>query len=280
MQDSNKNIILIKCTDQKGLIFTISETITKYGLNIVANREFVSHDTSMFFMRTVVEGTFSMDDLKNKLQDVLPLNANVVIKKSEPKRIVVLATKESHCLGDLLIRQYANEMNAEIKAVISNHKVLKNLVKGFDIPYHFVDHKHFSREEHENLVIQIIEQYQPDIIVLAKYMRILTPNFIKKFNNKIINIHHSFLPAFIGANPYRQAYDRGVKIIGATSHFVTADLDEGPIIAQSVIPIDHTYSPKQMAQAGRDVEKVVLANALKLMLDDKIILDGNKTYIF
>jgi formyltetrahydrofolate deformylase len=179
----------------------------------------------------------------------------------------------------LLIRYIEGELEANIKAVISNHDILREFVEKFDIPYHHISADDLDREEHEDMISEIVDEYNPDYLVLAKYMRILTPNFTKKYSNKTLNIHHSFLPAFIGANPYKQAHNRGVKIIGATAHIVTDDLDEGPIIVQDITRIDHTFSWKDMQRAGRDVEKVVLSNALKLLLEDRIVINQNKTVI-
>jgi formyltetrahydrofolate deformylase len=193
---------------------------------------------------------------------------------------VVLATKEHHALGDLLIRNFYQELKAEIVAVVSNHEYLRDLVAKFGIPYHYVAHQGLEREEHEGRVLEIIDGYQPEYLVLAKYMRVLSPNFVDCYRGRIINIHHSFLPAFVGAKPYHQAYERGVKIIGATAHFVSDDLDEGPIIAQDVIPVDHTFSAEEMIGAGRDVEKTVLAKALKLVFEDRVFINGNKTVVF
>jgi len=209
----------------------------------------------------------------------LPKEHKIKLQEQTKKDIVLLVTKESHVLGDLLIRYVSGELNANIKAVISNHNDLGKLVEKFDIPYHFIDTKDLTRQEHEQKVIDKIDIYNPEIIVLAKYMRILTPQFVEYFENKVLNIHHSFLPAFIGANPYKQAHSRGVKIIGATAHYVTNDLDEGPIIYQDITRIDHSYSWEDMRNAGRDVEKIVLSNALKLLLEDKIIIYTNKTVI-
>lgn len=191
-----------------------------------------------------------------------------------------MATKEHHCLSDLLIRNEFKDLNIEVQAVIANHDVMRSLTERFKIPFHFVPTDGLSREEHETQILALINNYNPDYLVLAKYMRVLTVGFINSFPNKIINIHHSFLPAFIGANPYRQAFDRGVKIIGATAHFVDDNLDEGPIINQDIIRINHTQTPLDMAQAGRDVEKIVLAKALKLVLEDRVFIHGNKTVIF
>lgn len=184
-----------------------------------------------------------------------------------------------HCLGDLLIKHAEGKLDANITTVISNYDNLRGLVEKFDIPFEHVSHEGITREEHESRVCDIIKTYQHDVIVLAKYMRILSPNFVKQFQGKLLNIHHSFLPAFIGANPYKQAYERGVKIIGATSHFVTDDLDEGPIIAQDIIRVDHSYSWQAMRDAGHDVEKNVLSTALNLVLKDKVFVYNNKTVI-
>lgn len=190
-----------------------------------------------------------------------------------------MVTKEAHCLGDILIKAFDGSLNIDIAAVVGNYDYLQNLTEKFDIPYHFISHQGLSRQEHEQLMLKAIEQYDADCIVLAKYMRVLTPEFVEHYRHKIINIHHSFLPAFIGAKPYQQAYDRGVKIIGATAHFVTNDLDEGPIIKQDVIPVDHNFSAEDMAKAGRDVEKNVLSRALNKVVNDHVFVYENKTVI-
>jgi formyltetrahydrofolate deformylase len=158
--------------------------------------------------------------------------------------------------------------------------VLAPLAERFGIPFHHIGHEGRDRAAHEAEILEVVERYQPDYLVLAKYMRVLTPAFVDRFVRRIVNIHHSFLPAFAGASPYQQAYERGVKIVGATAHFVTADLDQGPIIAQDVIPIDHTHGPAEIAQAGRDVEKIVLARGLRLVLQDRVFVSGNRTVIF
>ncbi|GAG55927.1 unnamed protein product, partial [marine sediment metagenome] len=169
------------------------------------------------------------------MRNVLPDNAHIDLIKHEMKKIIVFVTKEHHCLGDLLIKNEYKEINAEIVAVISNHPDLESLVSKFKIPFYYFSHQNKTREEHEEEILEIVEKFDHDYIVLAKYMRILTPEFVSKFKNRIINIHHSFLPAFIGAEPYVQAFKRGVKIIGATAHFINKELDEGPIIVQEVI---------------------------------------------
>ena len=273
-------IILVHCTDEKGLIYKITRVLYENGLNIVKNKEFVDEDTTRFFMRTEAEGEADQRVLLEALTAVLPPNSRIEVVPDRKKRLVILATIENHCLGDLLMRNHFNEWNAEIKAVISNYDLLKDFTERFNLPYHHIAAEALSREAHEQLLISAINNYAPDYIVLARYMRILTPGFVQHYKDRIINIHHSFLPAFIGAHPYRQAYDRGVKIIGATAHFVNNNLDEGPIICQNVIPVDHSQNAAEMARAGRGIEKMVLAQALKLVLEDKVMLSGNKTVIF
>jgi formyltetrahydrofolate deformylase len=231
-------------------------------------------------MRTEFDGEDRIEPIRTELQSFLPAGAILRFPTRNKRRIVVLATKEHHCLGDLLIRNAFEEMNAALLAVISNHRVLDSLAQRFEIPFHLISHEGKSREAHETALIAVLHEYQPDYIVLAKYMRVLSPEFIARFPQRIINIHHSFLPAFVGANPYRQAFQRGVKIIGATAHFVTEHLDDGPIISQSVIPIDHSFSAEDMIQAGRDVEKRVLADALKLVFEERVFLCGRRTIIF
>lgn len=272
--------VLIECPDRKGLIHVITAAILQHGLNIVSNSEFVDHGSGRFFMRTEVEGELDADRLRTDLTAALPEGALVRLPHSGQRRIVVLATSEYHCLGDLLLRNAFGDFNATIAAVIANRDTLGPLVRRFDVPFHHVSHENLSRDEHDQQLLAAIAAYDPEYLILAKYMRVLGPAFITRYRDRIINIHHSFLPAFVGARPYQQAFDRGVKIIGATAHFVTEVLDEGPIIAQSVIPVDHTYSVEDMAQAGRDVEKTVLAQALKLVFDDRVFLCGQRTVIF
>jgi len=272
--------VLIDCDDAKGLVYKISKVFYDRDLNIDNNREFVDKEHGRFFMRTVVTGLFDVKELLSELKLVAPKDAHIRVIEPRDKKIVILATKESHALGDILIRYADGELGAEIECVIANHDTLKDLVERFDIPFFHVSAEGLSREEHETNVMECIDRHEFDYMVLAKYMRILTPTFVKAYPQKIINIHHSFLPAFIGANPYKQAFERGVKIIGATAHFVTDDLDEGPIIAQDVIPVNHRFSWKDMQRAGRDGEKIVLSRALALVLQDRVFVNGNKTVIF
>ncbi|RLA71202.1 MAG: formyltetrahydrofolate deformylase [Epsilonproteobacteria bacterium] len=272
--------VLIDCEDAKGLVYEISKVFYDRGLNIDNNREFVDKEYGRFFMRTVVSGLFDTQELLDTLKSVTPAAAHIRVIEPEDKKIILMVTKESHALGDILIRHADGELGAEIECVIGNHDTLEELVRRFDIPFFYIPADDMSREEHEEHVMKLINEFEFDYIVLAKYMRILTSTFVKSYTQKIINIHHSFLPAFIGANPYKQAYERGVKIIGATAHYVTDDLDEGPIIAQDVIPVNHRLTWRDMQRAGRDGEKIVLSRALSLVLNDRVFVNGNKTVIF
>jgi len=277
---ANRARVLISCDDSKGLVYRVSKVFFEFDLNIDSNREFVDKEKGKFFMRSVVTGEFDAKELENTLKEVVPNGASVRVITPNRKKIIIMATKESHALGDILIRHADGELEADICAVVANRDTLSDLVNRFDIPFIYISADGLSREEHEAKVLDELKRYQFDYIVLAKYMRILTSNFVSKYPGRIINIHHSFLPAFIGANPYKQAYERGVKIIGATAHFVTDDLDEGPIIAQDVIPVNHRFDWRDMQRAGRDVEKVVLSRALNLVLNDRVFIHGNKTIVF
>jgi len=273
-----KYILLIDTKDEKGLIYKISKILFENDVNIINEREFVDNENQKFFYRTEISGKIEIEKLKNQLQNIMPL-ANIKIHKKATKNVVILATKEAHALGDILIKQYSKDLDINIQCVIANRENLKDLVEKFNIPFYYVSADNLDRIKHENKMIEIIEKYKPDLIILAKFMRILTPNFVEKYPNKIINIHHSFLPAFIGANPYKQAYKRGVKIIGATAHFVNNDLDDGPIIEQDITRVNHEMNWEEMRNKGRDVEKNVLSRAIKLAIEDRIFVYDNKTII-
>lgn len=274
-----KKVLLIECPDSKGLIAQITNICYKHQLNIIRNTEYVDPDSGQFFMRTQLEGIFNDNTLMLDLDRALPPGSSRQLVAEGRKKVVILVTKEAHCLGDILMKVYDGSLKLDIAAVVGNHPDLQSLTEKFDIPYHVVSHLDLSREQHEAALRQVIDPYQPDYLVLAKFMRVLSPAFVAHYKERMINIHHSFLPAFIGANPYHQAHKRGVKIIGATAHFVTDDLDEGPIIKQLVTPVDHTYSALDMVKAGRDVEKNVLSKALQLVLEDRVFVHGNKTVI-
>ncbi len=273
-------ILKIDCPDQKGLVHGISGILYASGLNITETEEFVDHEKNQFFMRSEVVGKLNREEMLEKLSGLLPPSSNIQLHEKRKKNIIVFITKEYHCIGDLLVRHHFGELNANIQAIISNHAHLQGFCEKFNLPFHRVSAEKIERQEHETKISKIIDQYQPEFLVLAKYMRILTPEFTHRYKNKIINIHHSFLPAFVGAKPYVQAFTRGVKLIGATAHFVNDNLDEGPIITQDVIQTNHKNDSKMMARAGRDVEKIVLSNALRLVFDDRVFVYNNKTIIF
>ncbi len=273
-------LLRIDCPDAKGLVYAVTGALYRLDFNIISNHEFVDPATQHFFMRTVVAGSAACKAVEQELRQVLPATATIRLAPASKRPIVVLATKEVHCLGDLLVRYIDDDLPAQIRAVISNYADLAPLVQQFGIPFHHVSHHDRDRAAHEQAIIEVLDQYQPDYLVLAKYMRILTPRFVAHYQHRIINIHHSFLPAFVGARPYHQAYERGVKIIGATAHIVTDDLDTGPIIAQGVLPVNHGYTAAGMAHAGRDLEKIVLAKAVKLVLEERVFLHHNRTIVF
>lgn len=272
-------ILLTECPDSTGLVAKITNICYKHQLNILKNSEFVENETKRFFMRTELEGIFNDQTLLADLQFTLPEGSSYQLKPKARKRIVILVTKEAHCLGDILMKTYYGGLDVEIAAVVGNHDSLRQLTERFDVPFHLVSHEGLTRVEHDKLLAEKIDQYNPDYIVLAKYMRVLNPEFVARYPNRVVNIHHSFLPAFIGAKPYQRAYERGVKIIGATAHFINNELDEGPIIMQNVINVDHTYTADAMMRAGRDVEKTVLTRALELVFDERVFVYQNKTII-
>lgn len=273
-------ILLTDCPDEKGLIARITSLCCEHQLNIIKNNEFVDHPHNRFFMRTEFSGEYVKEQFEAQLKQILPEGGQYRLTSQEKKRIVILVTKEAHCLGDILMKSFYGDLNVEIAAVIGNYDTLQTLTEKFNLPFHHISHENLSRAEHEKLIAAKIREYAPDYVVLAKYMRILTPELVAEYPCRILNIHHSFLPAFIGARPYQQAFDRGVKMIGATAHFVTNNLDEGPIIEQDVIHTDHTYDAERMASAGRDVEKYVLSRALRFVTDEKIFVTGNRTIVF
>ncbi|GAB3180213.1 formyltetrahydrofolate deformylase [Telluribacter humicola] len=275
---NNRHILLMDGPDHKGLIYHVTRVLFEHNLNIIRNDEYVS-PSGYFFMRTEFEGEADPDQLLVVLQNELPQVINLRVNPKKKKDVVLMVTKEHHCLGELLIRYAFDELDANIQAVISNYNVLQPFVSKFGIPFHYISHEHKTRQEHEEAILRTLDIYQPEYVVLAKYMRVLTSDFVKHYSSRIVNIHHSFLPAFVGANPYRQAYERGVKIIGATAHFVNDDLDEGPIIAQDVKEVDHRQTATDMATLGRDTEKLVLSKALKLVFNDRVFIHNNRTII-
>jgi formyltetrahydrofolate deformylase len=274
-----KYVLLVACPDQCGLISNGTKVLADNGLNIIDQHETVEKQSGIFFMRTVFEGDID-DSLQQKLKAVFKGASTFELKEKVLPKVVVMASKEYHCLGDLLLKHKFNDLGAEILSVVSNHDTLKGLVERFDLPFVHIPVKGKKRDEHEKEVIKTLKSYDYDYIITAKYMRIFSPEFVGHFANKIINIHHSFLPAFIGHDPYQQAFDKGVKLMGATAHFINEELDQGPIITQKVMPIEQEWSIDQMIYQGRQAEVVALSKALEKVFDERVIVVKNKTIIF
>ena len=274
------SILLIQCADRIGLVATLAQTMAEANSNIVSMREYVDEENMMFFCRMELHGPFLTATTIGKLNTLLPYGVHIVYNPQPVKNIVVLVSKEHHCLADLLVRNHFGTLPVKVQSVIGNHKELGDICKRFDVPFFYINTTDKTKQQFEGELMKTIEQFKPDLLVLAKFMRILSPDFVGAFTNRVINIHHSFLQAFIGANPYKQAYQRGVKLIGATAHFVTNDLDEGPIISQQIIEVNHSFTAKNMSKAGKEVETAVLARALKLAAENRILVWNHKTVIF
>lgn len=273
-------VILVQCKDKVGLVAAIAGVMSRRNINIVSLREHVDSIANQFFLRLVTSRQEEPGELLEELKTVLPREAHISVNPEPEKKIILFVTKEYHCLSDILVRNHFQTLGAVVLCVIGNHPDLEDICSRFDVPFSLVSHEGKTKEEFETGLSEIVNRYDIDYLVLAKFMRILSPEFIKSFPLKIVNIHHSFLPAFIGANPYKQAYLRGVKLIGATAHFVTDSLDEGPIIEQQIITINHTYTTSEMVKAGKEIETAVLARALKLVFEDRVFVYDNKTVVF
>lgn len=273
-------IIVIQCRDQVGLVGTISSVLARQQLNIISLREYVDTLENLFFMRLEIDEATDAASLEIMIKNVLPADAQITINPLPQKKIVVMVTKEYHCLTDILIRNFFNTLGATVQCVIGNHAHLQDICERFSMPFFLVSHEQKTKDEFEQQITEIIQPYEPDYIVLAKFMRILSPGFVAQFPMRVINIHHSFLPAFVGANPYRQAFERGVKLIGATAHFVSNELDEGPIIAQQINPVNHSFTVTDMVKSGKEIETAVLAKALKMVFEDRVFVYNNKTVVF
>ncbi len=278
--------LLIDCPDHKGLIAAISSFIALHNGNILSADQHVSDPpNSTFFMRMEIEskgfglGRDEFDAAFAPLARQHGMNWRVSFT-DRPKRMAILVSKQGHCLIDLLWRWEAGELDAEIPLVISNHADLASKVEAHGIPFHHLPVTKASKAEQEAKVAKLLQEHNIDLVVLARYMQILSPQFLETYRQPIINIHHSFLPAFIGANPYQQAYDRGVKIIGATAHYVTAELDAGPILNQDVAHISHRDGVDDMVRIGREVERRVLAQAVRWHLEDRVSVHGIRTVVF
>lgn len=278
-------ILLIHCTDRPGIITEISGFIMQNGGNVVYLDQYVDRENRQFFMR--IEWEVSGDGLdrqsiKGAVEHLLKgLDPKLELYHSDqPSRIAVFVSKESHCLHDLLYHVTSGSWNAEIPLIIGNHASLSSVADSFGIPFYHIPVSAENKVEAEREQLKLLEEYQVDLVVLARYMQILSAEFVAQAQRKIINIHHSFLPAFAGAKPYHQAYERGVKCIGATSHYVTAELDGGPIIAQDITHVDHRNSVQDLVRKGKELEKVILSRAVWAHVQHKILTYHNKTVVF
>ncbi len=282
----NKITILIHCTDRSNIIASITSFIANKGGNIVYVDQYVDREQNIFFMRLeseFVSEDFSTEDFKlmfkTDLADTFDMKWRMYSSEKKPK-MALFISKYDHCLYDILGRYNSGELNLEIPFIISNHTDLKPIADSFNIPFYHIPVTKATKQEAEDKQLALLQEHNIDFIVLARYMQIVSDKLISNYSNKIINIHHSFLPAFVGAKPYHSAYKRGVKIIGATSHYVTEELDAGPIIEQDVTRVSHAHKITDLITKGRDLEKVVLANAIKLHANRKVMVHNNKTIIF
>ncbi len=279
-----KITIQIYCKDQPSIIASVTNFIASNNGNIVYIDQHVDREQNIFFMRLESEfSSFSIDAFKSKFETILAskfqMKWGVYDTEYRPK-MAIFVSKYDHCLYDILSRYSSGELNCEIPFIISNHKDLEHITHNFNIPFYHIPVTKNTKQEAENKQLDLLKSYNVDFIVLARYMQIVSEKLIEKYQNKIINIHHSFLPAFVGAKPYHSALKRGVKIIGATSHYITEELDAGPIIEQDVARVSHTYSIDDLITKGRDLEKIVLATAIKHHINRKVMVYNNKTVIF
>ncbi|MTA01979.1 MAG: formyltetrahydrofolate deformylase [Actinobacteria bacterium] len=275
-------IATLQCADQPGIVHAMTSAVLAANGNIIENQQFTDHPTNTFVMRTRFESKQGLEAATRILRDGLAQFSPVlhIRATSQKPRALVLVTKESHCLRELLYLRELGEMPVEIPAVVSNREELRSLVEAHGIPFIFLQIDSVSKESQEKSLLSLIEEHKIDFVVLARYMQILSSNFCAQLPGRIINIHHSFLPGFKGAKPYHQAHDHGVKIIGATAHFVTEHLDEGPIIEQDVAHVSHAANPDDLISLGRDIERRVLSRAVKLFAEDRIFIVGQRTVVF
>ncbi len=282
----SKFILNINCPDQKGIIAGVTNFIHQNKGNILYIDQYVDRENKLFFMRLECEFVgkkytheLFTEDFKGLIANKFDLNFELFSQEDRPK-MALFVSKYDHCLYDILARYQSKELNIEIPFILSNHKDLETIAKRFDIPFYHVPVTKETKAHAENEQLKLLEKHQVECIVLARYMQIISPKLINAFKNKIINIHHSFLPAFPGAKPYHSAYERGVKIIGATSHYVTEELDAGPIIDQNITQVSHLHSIQDFISKGRDLERIVLSKAIQLHVNRKVMVYKNKTVIF
>lgn len=280
----NSIIFLIQCTDQKGLVAGITSFFAERNYNILHCQQYTDLQDGQYFMRIKLEDEASFDraDLEQQFTvfaKTLDLTWSVRYS-DQPYRVALLVTRASHCPYDLLLRELEGELRCTIPLIIGNHNDLANMAKQFDKPFYHLPITKDTKPQQEAQIKALLSEYDIDLVVMARYMQILSEQFVEEFAGRVINIHHGFLPAFQGAKPYHQAYDRGVKIIGATAHYATADLDEGPIIEQDIEHVMHDNSPEDLVMIGKDIERLVLARAVKAHIEHRIIISGRRTIVF
>ena len=286
ISQKDKGRLLISCPDQPGIVASVSDFLFKQGANILESNQYSTDSNGgAFFMRIEFECP-ELNKKETKLREGFLSIANKfkmkwdIIFNYHIKRTAIFVSKELHCLRELLWEWQSGDLMTEIPLVISNHEDAKEIVESMHIPFYYIPVSKETKKEAEEKQNELLDKHQIDLIVLARYMQILSPAFVKRFENKIINIHHSFLPAFMGAKPYERAFARGVKLIGATSHYVTDDLDEGPIIEQDIMRVNHQDNVQQLKKIGQSIERSVLSRAVNWHLQDRIIVQGNKTIVF
>ena len=285
--DETQWVLTLSCIDGPGIVHAISGAIVAAGGNIAESQQFSSHDTARFFMRLQIEAVAQPDTFDSRFTDALATvtqRYNMtwrLDRVGRPVRTLVLASTATHCVNDLLYRQRAGQLPIEVPLILSNHETVRDLAEFYQVPFeHRAVASADDKAAFEARVLEVVEEHDIELVVLARYMQILSPELCEALAGKAINIHHSFLPGFKGANPYKQAHERGVKLIGATAHFVTTDLDEGPIIEQDTVRVDHSYSVRELTQLGQDEEARVLRRAVGWFAENRILADGARTIIF
>jgi len=281
----NRFILTLSCPDRSGIVAAVTQFIAQHQGNILSASQHGEPTTKTFFMRTEIDSDSlktGFDQFKNNFETIADtFDMNWHLEDSAiKKRVVLLASKQTHCLADILYRWHIDELFCDIPCVISNHSDVENVADWYHVPFHYVPFEDNDNTKSFEQVSSLIDEYNADIIVLARFMRIMPSDLCEKYFGKMINIHHSFLPAFIGANPYQKAFNKGVKLVGATCHYVTEDLDEGPIIEQDVVRIHHGHTPEDIRRLGRNMERMVLASGLRHHLESRVIIHANKTIVF
>ncbi|CAB3724089.1 MULTISPECIES: formyltetrahydrofolate deformylase [Achromobacter] len=280
----NDYILTLSCPDRTGIVYRVSGLLFELGCNILDSQQFGDEETGQFFLRVHFDlpAAVAADDLRGRL-NTLSADYGMDLKLHDARRkerLLIMVSKQGHCLNDLLFRVHSGHLHAEVAAIVSNHNDYAALAASYGIPFHYLPVTAETKAEQEKQVLKIVEQSNTDLVVLARYMQILSADMCRALNGRAINIHHSFLPSFKGARPYHQAHARGVKIIGATAHYVTSDLDEGPIIDQDIERVDHTMTAQDLTQVGSDIESLVLSRAVRSHVEHRILLNRNKTVVF